>query len=151
MNDQKVLYEADLAKVGRRLSWLGWGGVLVCLTAGVGLTWHFGSNEGLFPSFSVFFAFIFGLVARRGLCLLRHPGVYRISIDDYCLYVQSDDPESAPSFSIPATDIRRLVRKTIQDTESCDEYKYYVESKSDRRHRVDNFFASHGLNMAKLL
>src|SRR5579872_5283027 len=111
MKDKKVLYEADLAKVGRRLSWLGWGGVLVCLVAGVGLTWHFGAIEG---SFSAFFAFIFSLVARRGFCLLRHPGVYQISIDDYGLYVQSDDPESAPSFSIPATDICRLVRKTIQ-------------------------------------
>jgi hypothetical protein len=64
--------------------------------------------------------------------------VYQISIDNYGLYVHSDAPDFAPSFSLLATDISRLIRKTIRDSEGSEEHEYYVETKSGRRHQIQN-------------
>jgi len=64
--------------------------------------------------------------------------MYQISIDNYGLYVHSDAPKLAPSFFVVATDISRLIRKTIRDSEGCEEHEYYVETKSGRRHRIQD-------------
>ena len=82
--------------------------------------------------------------------LIKNPGVYRISIDDYGLYVHSDDPASAPSFSVIAPDLYRLVRKTIKRYESCDDYEYCVETKSGTRHRIEQLFADYDLDVMKI-
>jgi hypothetical protein len=90
-----------------------------------------------------------GLQTGRVVKLRKHPGFYRVSIDDYGLYVHSDDPASAPSFSVIASDLRRLVRKTIKLYES-DEHEYYVETKSGKRHRIEQLFADYDLDVMKL-
>ena len=64
--------------------------------------------------------------------------MYQISIDNYGLYVHSDAPKLAPSFSVVATDISRLIRKTVRDSDGDEEHEYYVETKSGRRHRIQN-------------
>ena len=64
--------------------------------------------------------------------------MYQISIDNYGLYVHSDAPDFAPSFSVVATDIAHLIRKTIKHYEGADEYEYYVETKSGCRYRIQD-------------
>ena len=46
-----------------------------------------------------------------------------------------------------APDIYRLVRKTIRQYDSSDEYEYYVETKSGARHRIEQLFADYDLNV----
>jgi len=63
--------------------------------------------------------------------------VYQIAIDNFGLYVHSDAPEFAPSFSVIATDLSRLVRKTYKDSDGDDNrHEYYVETKSGRRYQI---------------
>jgi hypothetical protein len=95
-------------------------------------------------------AVIFGQQTLRVMKLRSNPGFYRVSIDDYGFYVHSDDPASAPSFSVIATDLHRLVRKTIKNSESCDEHEYYVQTKSGTRHRIEQLFADYDLDVMNM-
>ena len=146
MNSQKVLYQAKLAKEGRKLTWAG----LAVLAFWVGiaiLCFAFDS----FPS-SMGVLVIIGIAVvgtalqtARVFRLRRNPGDYRISIDDYGIYVHSDDPASAPSFSVIAPDLYRLVRKTIKYYDAGDEHEYYIETKSGKRHQVEKLFTDYDL------
>jgi len=109
--------------------WVG-GGLVLCF--------HFGSFPGNVGALIIFVlgAVLFTSQTRQGLKLSKNNGAYRISIDDFSLYVHSDDPASAASFTIVATDVCRLVRKTIKQSESTDEHEYYVETKSGTRHQL---------------
>jgi hypothetical protein len=55
-----------------------------------------------------------------------------------------------PSFSVIAPDLYRLVRKTIKRYESSDDYEYYVETKSGKRHRIAPLFADYDLDVMKM-
>src|SRR5580765_5857579 len=143
MSDEQVLYEAKLDKEGRRLSFAGLVLLLLWVGAGAVLCFVFDSfPSNIFPL--VLFALGAGIFATQTVrCFrLRHnPGVYRISIDDYGLYVHSDDPSCAPSFAVIAPDVHRLLRKTIKGHEGGDDHEYYVETKSGTRHRIAQLFA----------
>ena len=136
---QQILYETKLAKVG---SMLTWGALLAMLLfCGFGLTLSFLVDfpGNLFPAtWAVLCAVLFGFQLRRVLPLRSNPGGYRISVDDYGLYVQSDAPSVQPSFSVAATDLHRLIRKTIQHSDTADDHEYYVETKSGKRHRIED-------------
>src|SRR5207237_2502471 len=93
----------------------------------------------------------FALQIARVMKLRRNPGSYTVSIDDYGSYVHSDDPASAPPFSVIAPDMYRLVRKRIRRYESCDDYEYYVETKSGKRNRIKQLFADYDLDGMKML
>ena len=86
----------------------------------------------------------------RVMKLCSNPGFYKISIDDYGVYVHSDDPTSAPPFSVIAPELYRLVRKTIKRYESTDDHEYYVETKSGKRHRIEQLFADYDLDAMKM-
>ena len=152
MNSAQVLYEAKLSREGRKLSRAGFLVLVVWVGAGAVLCFVFSSFPGSLLPMAVFAlgAAGFALKTARVMKLRKNPGVYRISIDDYGLYVHSDDPASAPSFSVMAPDIYRLVRKTIRWYEGADEYEYYVETKSGARHRIEQIFADYDLNVMKL-
>lgn len=151
MNPQ-VLYEAKLSREGRRLTIAGLVVLAVWLGAGLVLCFVFSSfPERLLP-LSILGVGAVGLALQTGrvMKLRRNPGFYRVSIDDYGFYVHSNDPASAPSFSVIAADMRALVRKTIKRYESGDEYEYYVETKSGTRHRIEQLFADHDLDVMKM-
>jgi hypothetical protein len=139
VNERRILYETSLAKTGATLTR---GAVVVMLLfVGFGLLLVFGT--GTFPSGASALVWVgicvvaFSFAIRRFLRLRRNPGIYQISIDSYGLYVHCDAPDFAPAFSVVATDISYLVRKTIKQFESSDEYEYYVETKSGRRYRIE--------------
>ena len=90
------------------------------------------------------------LLIARVFRLRSNAGEYRISIDDYGLYVHSDDPSSVPSFSVIAPDVCCLVRKTIKRYESSDDHEYYIETKSGTRHRIEQLFADYDLDVMKI-
>lgn len=92
----------------------------------------------------------FGRQKVRVMKLRKNPGFYRVSIDDYGLYVHSDDPAFAPSFSVIAPDLHRLVRKTIKQHECSDEHEYYIETKLGKRHRIEQLFADYDLDAMKV-
>ena len=142
MSDQQVLYEAKLARTG---TWLAWGAsVAMVLFLSFGLVPSF-----LADSFDEISGIVFVIVwsaicigifswqIRRMLRLRRNPGVYRISIDDYGLYVQCDAPSFAPSFSVIGPDISCPVHKTIKDFDRGDEHEYFVETKSGGRYQIE--------------
>jgi len=152
MNSQQVLYQAKLAKEGRKLRWAGL--AVLVLWVGIGLVFCFAFDS--FPS-NIPPLVIIGIGAvgialpiGRVFRLRSNAGDYRISIDDYGLYVHSDDPSSAPSFSVIVPDVCRLVRNTIKRYESCDDYEYYVETKSGTRHRLEQLFADYDLDVMKM-
>jgi len=149
MNSQQVLYEAKLSREGRKLSLAGFLVLLLWVGAGVVLCFRFSTFPGNLLTLAIFAFGTAGFAVKtaRVMKLRKNPGVYRISIDDYGLYVQSDDPASAPSFSVIAPDIYRLVRKTIRQYDSSDEYEYYVETKSGARYRIEQLFADYDLNV----
>ena len=95
-------------------------------------------------------AVIFALQTFRVMKLRKNPGVYRVSIDDYGLYVHSDDPACAPSFSVIAPDLYRLIKKTIKYYDAGDEYEYYVETKSGKRHRIEKLFTDYDLDVMRM-
>jgi hypothetical protein len=142
VNERRILFETSLRKTGAALVR---GAILVMLLfMGFGL---FLAYHAVSFSFSVLAlvwvavcACIFGWQIRRLLAVRRNAGVYQISIDNYGLYVHSDAPDFAPSFSVPATDIARLIRKTIKHSESSDDHEYYVETKSGRRYQIQDLF-----------
>ncbi|HZQ48354.1 MAG TPA: hypothetical protein VFC07_15160 [Verrucomicrobiae bacterium] len=152
MSDRKILYEAKLATEGRKLTRAGLAALILWTGAGAVLCFFFDS----FPSnilAVILFAIGATILAGQTVRVFRqrhNPGVYRISIDDYGLYVHSDDPSSAPSFSVVAPDLCCLVRKTIKQYESCDDHEYYVETKSGTRHRIEQLFADYDLNVTEL-
>ncbi len=86
----------------------------------------------------------------RTMKLRRNPGFYRISIDDYGLYVHSDEPSLGPSFSIIAPDICCLVRTTTKHGDTDDTHEYYVETKSGKRHEIGQLFADYDLDGMEL-
>jgi hypothetical protein len=152
MNPQQVLYQAKLAKEGKTLTWGGLTVLLLWIGTGLVLCFAFDS----FPS-NIGELVILGigavgiaLLTARVFRLRSNPGEYRISMDDRGLYVHSDDPSSAPSFSVIAPDLCRLVRKTIKCYESSDEHEYYVETKSGTRHRIEQLFADYDLDVMKM-
>jgi hypothetical protein len=152
MSDRQILYEAKLAKEGRKLTRAGL--VVLVFWAGLGLAASFAFDS--FPSnIPVWIVVGIGavsiaLLTDRVFHLRHNPGVYRIAIDNHGLYVHSDDPSSAPSFSIIAPDLYRLVRKTIKQYDSSDDHEYYVETRSGTRHRIEQLFADYNLDVMKL-
>ncbi|HTI99129.1 MAG TPA: hypothetical protein VL527_09620 [Dongiaceae bacterium] len=148
MSNERVLYEAKLAKTGRNLTYGGW--VVLALWTGVGAVFCFVFDS--FPGRLIPLTIIllgsagFALQILRVAKLRGNPGCYRISIDDFGLYVHSDDPASAPGFSIIAPDVYCLVRRTIRQAESSDDLEYYVETKSGKRHRLEQLFIDYDLN-----
>jgi hypothetical protein len=144
VKERRILFETSLAETSGRLLWRN----LAVLMVFVGCVLFMDFATGSFPKGALWFALV-GLIIigkfrqqlRRFLLLRRNSGVYQISIDSYGLYVHSDAPDFAPSFSVPATDISRLVRLTIKDSDG-DEYEYYVETKSQRRYRIQDILLS---------
>lgn len=139
MSDQQVLYEAKLDRTG---TWLAWGAsmaMVLFLSFGLAASFLADSFSKIFPIvWSAICIGIFSWQIRRMLRLRRSPGVYRISIDDYGLYVQCDAPSFAPSFSVIAPDISCLVHKTIKDFDSGDEHEYFIETKSGARYKIED-------------
>jgi hypothetical protein len=141
VNGRKILFETSLAKTSGRLVLRNL--AILMIFAGCVLFMDFAT--GSFPQGALWLAVV-GLILLstfrqrlHGIFLLqRKSGVYQISIDNYGLYVHSDAPDFAPSFSIPATDISRLIRITIKDSDNSDEFEYYVETKSRRRYRIQD-------------
>ena len=149
MSVPQVLYEAELAKAGRKLTCGGMAALALWTGVGVVLCFKFTPFPG---SLILLLFFALGAVglsiqALRLMRLCRNAGYYRISMDDYGLYVQSDDPSLAPSFSVIAPDVCRLVRKAIKQYDSTDNYEYYVETKSGTRHRIEQLFADYDLDV----
>ena len=144
-----MLYEAKLAQEGRKLTFAGL--VVLALWTGIGGVLCFGYTpfpERLVPLSIVGLGAVgFSLQTLRMMRLRKNSGCYRISIDDYGLYVHSDDPSLAPAFSVIAPDVCRLVRITIKQYESSDEHEYYVETKSGSRHQIEQIFADYDLDV----
>jgi hypothetical protein len=126
MNAQQVLYQAKLAKEGRKLTWAGLAVSVLLVGLGVVLWFvdSFPSNIGVMVIIGIGVAGV-ALQSARVSRLWNNPGDYRISIDDYGLYFHSDEPS----------------RRTIKRYESCDDYEYYVETRSGTRHRIGQLFA----------
>ena len=126
------------------------------MLAGFGLYFTFG--VGPFPYSSIWLLwvgtgiFALGRLIRKYLPLRRNSGLYQISIDNFGLYVHSDAPNFAPSFSVLATDLSRLIRKTFKDSDGDDNhYEYFVETKSGRRYQIkDNLMFSPRLEVMEL-
>jgi hypothetical protein len=152
MNSQQVLYETKLSQVGRKLSRAALVVLVLLVGAGAVLCLVCTSFSDRLPLMLVLALWAVGLTLQtvRLMKLRKNTGFYRVSIDDYGLYVHSDDPASAPSFSVIAPDMNRLVRKTIKGHESSDEHEYYVETKSGKRHRIEQLFADYDLDVMKL-
>ena len=152
MNPIQVLYQAKLAKEGRKLTWAGLAALAIWV--GIGLVICFDSNSLLSNrgALVVIGIAVVGtaLLTARVFRLRRNPGDYRISIDDYGLYVHSDDPASVPSFSVIAPDLYRLVRKTVKYYDGGDEHEYYIETKSGKRHQVEKLFTDYDLEAMKM-
>src|SRR5258706_4194419 len=147
MNSQQVLYEAKLSRAGRILSRAGWVVLVFWVGGGAVLCFRFDSFPGNLLPLAIFVIGAAGFARQiaRVMKLRRNPGSYTISIDDYGLYVHSDDPASAPSFSVIAPDLYRLVRKTIKYYDAGDEHEYYIETKSGKRHQVEKLFTDYDL------
>ena len=147
MSHQRVLYEAKLAKVGSGQAWAGAGLLLVCIVGSILFCLHSAYVPLIITGLAAVY-FFQGLI--RGVRLWKNAGIYQISMDDYGLYVHSDEPESAPTFSVIAPDIRRLIRKTIVHAESTDEHEYYIETKAGVRHRIGQLFTYLDLDVMEL-
>lgn len=150
MDDTQILYETNLAKTGRSLE----RGALVLLALGiVGLAacFAFGSFPDIIGPLLIAALFVFGLFRAflKASRLRRNSGYYRIFIDPRGLNVHSDDTVLGPSFSIPPSDLHRLVRKGNGDFENT-RYMYYIEEKSGRRHQVDEMLESYNLDVMAL-
>ena len=152
MSSQQILYEAKLAKVGKGLSWSGPVVLAFWVIGGLVLCFRFDS----FPSNLVALVIIGlgGVIFSRAIWLgirwRKMSGIYRVSIDDSGLRVHSDDPATAPSFTVVANDIYRLVRKTIRWSDSADEHEFYIETKSGARHRIGQLFSDFDLDVMKM-
>ncbi len=144
-----VLYEAKLAQEGRKLTLAGL--VVFAVWTGIGGVLCFGYTP--FPARLVPLSIVglgavgFAIQTQRMMRLRKNGGYYRISLDDYGLYVHSDDPSLAPAFSVIAPEVYRLVRITIKQYEGSDELEYYVETKSGSRHRIEQIFADYDLDV----
>jgi len=152
MNSQQILYEAKLSRAGRKLSRAGLVVLVLWIGAGAVLCFRFSSFPESLGPMAIFVLGAAGIALQiaRVIKLHKNPGSYRVSVDDYGLYVHSDDPASAPSFSVIAPDLYRLVRKTIRRYESSDEHEYYVETKSGKRHQIEQLFADYDLDVMKM-
>ena len=144
--NRKILYEARLAQLGRRYFWTC--AVLAVPFTGGGVAMFLRPVDpctdtpadhyvpvGILALIAAFL--IYGMIFSGWLW--RNPGVYRISIDDQGLYVHSDAPKFMPSFTVAATDIHRLVQKTVSQSDGPDTLEYYVETKTGVRHVVGKF------------
>jgi hypothetical protein len=139
MSNPQILYETKLARPGRTMIL---GGVMIfALWTGAGLVLCFRYTP--FPKrlFALAFlgigAAVPGWLIYRGFQLIHNAGFYRIHLDDYGLYVQCDAPSFPPSFSIIAPNLKCLVRRTIKSSEGPDDHEYYVETRSGKRHRIE--------------
>jgi len=152
VDEREVLYEAKLAVEGKKLAWAGVAVLALWFAAGAFLC--FRSSD--FPENIILFILLFlggGIAScwfgrhmvRQVFRLRLNPGLYRISIDDYGLYVHSDDPNSTGSFSVPATNLKYLVKRTIKNADSEDQ-EYFVETKSGERHEIEPLFTNYNLN-----
>jgi len=152
MSDHLVLYEAKLAKEGHNLTCAGLVVLVLCVGAGSVLCFVFTTFPSRLLPLGIFAlgAVGFAMQTLRAVRLGRNPGFYRISIDDHGLYVHSDDPFSAPSFSVIAQEVYHLVRKTIKLYESSDDHEYYIETKSGIRHKIEQLFADYDLDVMKM-
>jgi hypothetical protein len=84
--------------------------------------------------------FVLGSGMWKMFPLRRNPGVYRISIDDHGIYVRNDAPAFAPSFSVVAPDIARLIHTTIirkSNKGDSKDHEYYVENKAGERFPIE--------------
>lgn len=151
MSDQQILYEAKLSRMGRKRTSV----VLVKLSVWFGLVvvlwFHYLSfPESIVPVAGLALCAV-GL-AKESLhvyTLRNNPGFYRISIDQDGLYIHSDDIDSALPFTIEAHDVHRLVRTTTSHSEGTD-HEYYIDTKSGTRHRIDQFFADHDMDVMRV-
>jgi len=152
MSDHLVLYEAKLAKEGHKLTCAGLVVLVLWVGAGSVLCFVFTTFPSRLLPLGIFAlgAVGFAMQTLRAVRLGRNPGFYRISIDDHGLYVHSDDPFSAPSFSVIAQEVYHLVRKTIKRYESSDDHEYYIETKSGIRHKIEQLFADYDLDVMKM-
>ena len=151
MSNPQVFYEAKLSREGRKLTLAGSIALVLWLGGGAVLCFRFSSFPENLSPMAIFAvgALCLALPLFRVNRLRSNPGFYRISIDDYGLYVHSDDPGSAPPFNIIAPDVHRLVRKTISHSETTD-VEYYVETKSGTRHRIEQLFSDYDLDVMKM-
>ena len=152
MSVPQVLYEAKLAKAGRKLTCAGLVVLVLWTAVGAVLCFVFTSFPDRLLPLGIFALGAVGLSVQtlRVMRLRKNAGSYRISIDNYGLYVHSDDPSSAPSFSVIAPDVCHLVRKTIKQHDSADDYEYYVETKSGTRYQIEQLFADYDLDVMRL-
>jgi len=139
VNERRILFEASLAKTGGRLVWA----LLIGMVLLAGLGVYLFVTTGPFPYTAVWLLWVGTIILtlggkiRKFLPLWRNSGVYQIAIDNYGLYVHSDVPDFAPSFSVVATNLSRLIRKTFRDSDGDDNHhEYYVETKSGCRFQI---------------
>jgi hypothetical protein len=152
MSNEQIIYEARLAKEGRKLTRAGLVVLTLWISAGGVLCFVFTPLPDRFFPLAIFALGAAGISAQilRTAKLRSNAGFYRISIDDYGLYVHSDDPSSVPSFSVIAPDVHRLVCKTIKQYERSDDHEYYVETKSGTRHQIEQLFTDYNLNASQV-
>jgi hypothetical protein len=84
MSNQRVIYEASLAKVGRKVSRAGLVVLALCLGGGLICL----RSKSILDSPLIFIGFVtagFLQVTILGFRLRKNAGVYRICIDDYGL------------------------------------------------------------------
>ena len=151
MGVPQVLYEAKLAQKRRELTFVILP-LLALWTIGWIYKFKFDSSPDRFQdlAFLAVGATVLGIHPLWMTRFWKNCGCYRISIDDYGLYVHSDDPTSPPSFSVIATDMGRLVRKTVKHFDESDDHEYFVETKSGTRHQFWPLFAGIELEMMEL-
>src|SRR5215204_6345664 len=139
----EVLYEAKLAQHGRRLFqalllvfvlWAGFVSAILFLDE------SFGTREPVI-AFTVVGAIMVAVPIVMACRWCRNPGIYRVSVDHYGIYVHSDDASSGKAFSVVATDLHSLVRITCKHHENSDTYEYYVQTKSGPRYQLADVFA----------
>jgi hypothetical protein len=146
--NREILYEARVAQSGRVFFWafapLSVAFITVCIFF---LLRRLNSctdtqlaDRYLPAGICGLLAGLFSCAAIWSLRLCLNPGVYRISIDAQGLYVHSDAPDLAPSFTVATADIHRLVQKAIRQSEGEDKIEYYVETKAGTRHQIGRHF-----------
>jgi hypothetical protein len=138
---REVLYEGKLVERGRRVIWaslLGYFLYAGVVTIGLSALDSFRGNIDPIIGLNVGGLIIFGVAFVFGCRWRRNPGFYRISIDDYGLYVQSDDRSCGPAFAVVATDLQALVRVECIGSETH-YYEYRVRTKSGAVYQLFDF------------
>ena len=138
---REVLYEGKFVEKGRRLLWaslLGYFLYAGVVSIGLSVLGSFHDNIEPIVGWNVGGLIIFGVAFVFACRWRRNPGFYRISIDDYGLYVQSDDRSCGPAFDVVATDLQALVRVECIGVESH-YYEYRVRTKAGAVYQLFDF------------